>query len=110
MKLSNLGIGPKDRFGRNMPQDSALRQGTAGFFDERFLLRQQVRFRADIQVLRGPGLIADRGQNNAVIGRNLWLAQLLGTERLENRCRLLRISRGVERESVGGNVSRILRI
>jgi hypothetical protein len=25
MKLFSLGIGPKDRFGRNMAQDSALR-------------------------------------------------------------------------------------
>src|SRR5438105_2303773 len=110
MKRFKLRIGPWDRFACNLGQDSALRQGAARFFDERFFRRKKVRFLAEIEKLTGASLIARRDENYAVVGRDLRLAELFRRERLENFLRLLAVARGVQRKRVGGNKGGVLRI
>src|ERR1043166_7340237 len=98
LKLVYLGIGPRNRFGRNLAQNSALRQRAARFFDEIFFLRQEGRFLADIEEFSSAALVAGGGENDAVVGRDRGLVQLLRRQRLENLQRFLRIAGGVRSE------------
>ena len=105
-----LIIGPETVCARNIAQKSALRQGTAGFFHERFFLGEEGCCLAEIEKFSRPRVIARRGQNDSVIRSDLRLTQLFGREGFHDFRRLLCFALGMERKSVGGSVGRICRL
>src|SRR3954454_9780057 len=94
-----------------MAQVLALRQGTARFFDQGFFLGQKIgRFLSKIEKFGGAFRFARRRQDDAVIGGDFRLVELLIRQGAQYFERFLFVPLRVQSESVGRDVGRILRI